>query len=65
LTARKSKELLGLKEAGELIGWDIRKMSVYYSRGKLPVPYALVGGRRPAWKKEQIENWLIQQQEEG
>ena len=50
-------ELMGITEVGAYIGWDRRKTSVYYGRGKLPEPYALIGGKRPVWTKKQIEWW--------
>ena len=49
---------MGITEVGKYTGWGRRKTSVYYSRGKLPVPFALIGGKRPVWKKEQIEIWV-------
>lgn len=36
--------------------WDARKMSVYYSRGKLPEPFA-IAGKRPFWTLEQIDKF--------
>jgi hypothetical protein len=51
--------LYGQKEFAEKIGWDDRKLRVYYLRGKLPAPFALVGGEsgRPVWTIEQIEKY--------
>lgn len=46
--------LLGLTEAGSIMGWNRMKTSVYYSRGKLPEPFALADNR-PFWLPEQIE----------
>ncbi|HHW09732.1 MAG TPA: helix-turn-helix transcriptional regulator [Firmicutes bacterium] len=47
-------DLVGVKEAGEILGWDRRKISVYYSRGKLPAPVAhLAAG--PIWHRQDIE----------
>ena len=51
-------ELIGLKEVGDILGWSRQKVSVYYSRNKLPEPYTLVGGKRPVWTREQIEEWV-------
>ncbi|WP_165907807.1 hypothetical protein [Hydrogenispora ethanolica] len=48
--------LYGQKEFAEAIGWDDRKLRVYYQRGKLPEPFAMVGDR-PAWTKEQVEEF--------
>ena len=52
------KYLLGTKEVGDILGWSRQKVSVYYSRGKLPEPYAKIGGQRPVWTREQIEKWM-------
>ena len=54
LLARWEKDLLGIKEVGDILGWSRQKVSVYYSRGKLPEPYTLVGGKRPVWEREKI-----------
>ena len=51
------KHLLGTKEVGDILGWSRQKVSVYVKRGKLPEPYALIGGKRPVWTREQIEKW--------
>ena len=51
-------DLLGTKEVGDILGWSRQKVSVYYSRGKLPEPYATIGGKRPVWTREQIEKWM-------
>ena len=55
--------LLGVTEVSRLIGWDRRKVSVYYERGKFP-PAATVVGKRPFWSKNQIEQWLVLKNEE-
>jgi hypothetical protein len=49
--------LYGQTEFGKMIGWSQQKMAVYFQRGKLPEPFALVGGEggRPVWTREQIE----------
>lgn len=49
-------QLYGQKEFAQEIGWDDRKLRVYYLRGKLPEPFAMVGDR-PAWAKDQIEEF--------
>lgn len=51
------KTLLGTKEVGDVLGWSRQKVSVYYSRGKLPEPYALAGSR-PLWTRTQIDKWM-------
>ncbi len=53
-------ELYGQVEFGKRIGWSRKKISVYYARGKLPEPFAYIGGKRPVWTKEQIEEWIRQ-----
>jgi len=35
-------ELVGVYEAARILGWDRRKVSVYYRRGKLPPPEAVL-----------------------
>ena len=57
MSKERKVELLGLKEISELVGWPVNKGSVYYNRGKMPEPFALVGGRRPVWLKEVAEEW--------
>jgi len=52
-----NKLLYGIKEFGDMIDWSRQKTAVYYQRGKLPEPHALVGGKRPVWTREQIEKW--------
>jgi hypothetical protein len=49
-------KLYGQAEFAKEIGWDDRKIRVYYQRGKLPEPYAKAG-KRPLWTKEQIEQY--------
>jgi len=47
-------ELVGLREAAAILGWDPRRVSVYLQRGKLPAPAArLVSG--PVWYTRTIE----------
>ncbi|MBT2604510.1 hypothetical protein J7E55_16050 [Bacillus sp. ISL-53] len=46
--------LVGVKEAGEILGWDRRKVSTYQLRGVLPKPVVhLYSG--PIWFRKQIE----------
>jgi hypothetical protein len=51
--------LYGQKEFTKEIGWDDRKLRVYYLRGKLSEPFAMVGGMdgRPVWTLEQIKQY--------
>jgi hypothetical protein len=49
--------IYGLTEfAVQIPGMDRKKMSVYYSREKLPEPFA-VAGDRPFWTIEQINEY--------
>src|SRR3954462_11215027 len=46
--------LVGVKEVGEILGWDRRKVSTYHLRGVLPKPVVhLYSG--PIWFRKQIE----------
>lgn len=58
-------ELYGLTEFSACLGegWDRRKASVYYKRGKLPEPFAMAGDR-PFWTKEQVEEFKERLQSE-
>lgn len=48
--------LVGVKEVGEILGWDRRKVSTYQLRGVLPKPVVhLYSG--PIWFRKQIENY--------
>jgi hypothetical protein len=51
--------LYSQKEFADKIGRDDRKLRVYYLRGKLPEPFAMVGGEngRPVWTLEQINKY--------
>lgn len=53
-----SVRLCGLTSFAHALGgtWDVKKLSVYYRRGKLPQPIAYAGenGTRPLWTMEQI-----------
>jgi len=46
--------LVGVKEAGEVLGWDRRKVSTYHLRGVLPKPVASLSSG-PIWFRKQIE----------
>lgn len=61
-----SIQIYGLTEFGELLGenWSTQKMSVYYSRGKLPEPFA-IAGKRPFWTIEQIEEFKMKIKKPG
>lgn len=54
--AMKPLLFLGTSEVAEILGWDRRKVSVYYGRGKLPKPVALLKSG-PVWAKEDIEQF--------
>lgn len=49
-------DLLGLKEAAQLLGWDPRKVATYRSRGRFPEPIAKLA-MGPVWRKFQIEEY--------
>jgi hypothetical protein len=46
--------LVGVKEAGEILGWDRRKVSTYHLRGVLPKPVVSLSSG-PIWFRKQIE----------
>jgi len=46
--------LVGVKEAGEILGWDRRKVSTYHLRGVLPKPVISLSSG-PIWFRKQIE----------
>lgn len=49
-------DLIGLKEAAEILGWDPRKVATYRARGSFPEPIAeLAAG--PVWQRKQIEDY--------
>ncbi|MED1472636.1 hypothetical protein [Bacillus salipaludis] len=48
--------LVGVKEAGEILGWDRRKVSTYHLRGVLPKPLINLSSG-PIWFSKQIENY--------
>ena len=51
-------ELLGIQDIARLFGWSRQRVWNYYKREQMPEPYALVGGKRPVWTREQIEEWV-------
>jgi hypothetical protein len=55
-------ELVGVKEAAELLGWDKGKVSVYLARGILPEPIQRLASG-PIWTREQIERYKDKQEE--
>lgn len=46
--------LVGVKETGEILGWDRRKVSTYHLRGVLPKPVVCLSSG-PIWFRKQIE----------
>ena len=60
---RKRKlDLVGIKEAAELIGWSRQKTSVYYRRGLLPPPVAeLACG--PIWYLDDVARFAERERE--
>jgi hypothetical protein len=49
-------DVVGVKEVGEILGWDHRKVSVYLGRGKLPAPMARLASG-PVWWRRDIETY--------
>ncbi len=49
--------ILGTTEVAVLLGWDRRKVAVYYSRGLLPDPYAVLACG-PIWQRRDIEHFI-------
>ncbi|MBE3589870.1 MAG: hypothetical protein IMW98_03470 [Firmicutes bacterium] len=47
-------DLVGVREAAGILGWDRRKVSVYVARGKLPPPVARLRSG-PVWDRQVIE----------
>lgn len=47
-------DLVGVREAAGILGWDRRKVSVYAARGKLPPPVARLRSG-PVWDRQAIE----------
>lgn len=50
-------EIKGAAEFAKILGWDVRKLSVYNERGKLPEPIGHVNSR-PVWTMKQIDDYL-------
>jgi hypothetical protein len=49
-------DLVGVKEAAEILGWDPRKVATYRSRGRFPEPIAVLA-MGPVWYRQQIEDY--------
>ena len=49
--------LMGVKETGDFLGWDKRKVSAYYSRGLLPEPVIKLASG-PIWIKKQLKKYM-------
>lgn len=49
-------EMVGVKEAAEILGWDVRRVATYRSRGAFPEPVAEMA-MGPVWTREQIEEY--------
>jgi hypothetical protein len=49
-------DLVGVREVAALLGWDQRKVSVYFGRGKLPEPIARLAAG-PVWDRVDIERF--------
>ncbi|OIK07149.1 hypothetical protein [Bacillus sp. MUM 13] len=48
--------LVGVSEAGDILGWDRRKVSTYHLRGVLPAPVVNLSSG-PIWFRNQIEQY--------
>lgn len=55
-------ELVGVKEAAEILGWDVRRVATYRSRGSFPEPVAELA-MGPVWYRSQIEEYKRQKQD--
>ena len=55
-TVYDADELIGVKEAAEILGWDTRRVTTYRSRGSFPEPVTELA-MGPVWTREQIENY--------
>ena len=54
--SKQPKQLYGITEFAQELGWSQQKAQVYYQRGKFPEPYALARNRA-FWTKEQVEEY--------
>ncbi len=64
MAARKRKiDLVGIKEAAELIGWSRQKTSVYYRRGLLPLPVAQLACG-PIWCRSDMVEFAHRERKE-
>lgn len=52
-------QLVGVKEAAEILGWDPRRVTTYRSRGSFPEPVAELA-MGPVWLRKQIEGYKKQ-----
>lgn len=57
----KLEDLLGASDVARLLGWDVRKVSVYGSSGRsgFPTPVGQIG-KRPVWYKGDIVRFKSQ-----
>lgn len=46
-------KLIGASDVGRILGWDVRRVSVYKGEKRIPAPTDTIGGR-PAWQMETI-----------
>lgn len=51
-----SDDLIGQKEFAEILGWDRRKVAMYYHRGILPDPIKRLASG-PVWTRDQAEKY--------
>lgn len=58
MTANKidPEDLVGVKEAAEILGWDPRRVATYRKRGTFPEPVQELA-MGPLWTRQQIEEY--------
>lgn len=52
----KQPEILGLKEAAEILGWKKQQVITYMKRGVFPEPYQRLAAG-PLWLRKTIEEY--------
>ena len=49
----KEMDLVGISDIARMLGWELKKATLYKTRGKFPEPLGEVGGR-PVWFRAQV-----------
>ena len=52
-----NRDLIGLREAAAMLGWDPRRVTTYRQRGSFPEPIQQLAAG-PVWLKSQIEEFI-------